>query len=322
MAAPLDVALLIGSLRAASWTRKVAMAAAALAPDGLRFRELEIGALPLYNEDLDPEPPRAWTEFREAISGADAVLIATPEYNRSVPACLKNALDVGSRPQGQNLWDGKPAAVISVTPYKLGAFGANHHVRQALVFLNMPAMPQPEAYIGGAGDLFDTDGDLKDEGAAKFLAHFMAAFETWALRIGGHATDAGFEAFMDRRGEIAAAYCNGDPQPLHAIAATEGAVTFFPPSGGMVSGAAIVTAKYDEGAESFAPGATSRLEVLDKGAGADLAFWTGIQHYEGRFRGQDTKMKLRITEVFRRTGGEWKLAHRHADPAGEPQTPG
>jgi NAD(P)H-dependent FMN reductase/ketosteroid isomerase-like protein len=321
MTKPLDVVILIGSLRAASWTRKVAEAAAALAPAGLRCREVPIAGLPLYNEDLDGKPPRAWTAFRKAIAGADAVLIATPEYNRSIPACLKNALDIGSRPEGENLWDGKPAGVISVTPYKMGAFGANHHVRQSLVFLNMPAMAQPEAYIGDAEGLFDEAGKLRNKDTQQFLGRFMTAFAAWAKRVRSAPPGADFDAFMAQREQIAAAYSSGDPKPLDAIAATGGKVTFFPPSGGVVSGARAVTAKYDADAKAFAPGTKNRLEVLDAGAESDLGFWTGLQHFDGKFRGQPAKMKLRVTEVFRRTDGEWKLVHRHADPAGDPQKP-
>jgi chromate reductase len=134
-----------------------------MAPPSLRCRLVEIGGLPLYNQDLDITPPNEWVDFRREVAKAHAVLILTPEYNRSVPGCLKNALDVGSRPPQKNAWNGKPAAIVSVTPGKLGAFGANHAVRQSLVFLNMPAMQQPEAYISGAGDLFDETGKLKSD---------------------------------------------------------------------------------------------------------------------------------------------------------------
>jgi chromate reductase len=140
---------------------------------------VEIGGLALYNEDLDANPPAAWVSFRQRIMAADAVLFVTPEYNRSVPAPLKNALDVGSRPYGQSAWGGKPGAVISVSPGAIGGFGANHHLRQSLVFLNVPAMQQPEAYIGGAADLFDGEGKLKKDGTREFLRKFIQAFESW-----------------------------------------------------------------------------------------------------------------------------------------------
>jgi chromate reductase len=107
------------------------------------------------------------------------VLFVTPEYNRSVPAPLKNAIDVGSRPYGQSVWDKKPAAVVSVSPGAIGAFGANHHLRQSLVFLNMPTMQQPEAYIGGADKLFDASGKITNDGTRDFLTKFMAAYAAW-----------------------------------------------------------------------------------------------------------------------------------------------
>lgn len=110
------------------------------------------------------------------------MLFATPEYNRSVPGALKNAIDVGSRPYGQSVWDRKPAAVVSVSPGALGGFGANHHLRQSLVFLNMPAMQQPEAYIGGAATLVDDSGNIQNEGTKKFLTGFMRAFADWVAR--------------------------------------------------------------------------------------------------------------------------------------------
>jgi chromate reductase len=174
-----DVAVLVGSLRKESINRKVAGALVALAPAGLGFRFVAIGALPLYNADADADPPPAWTEFRAAIKPADAVLFVTPEFNRSVPAALKNALDVGSRPYGQSVWNGKPGAIVSASPSAIGGFGANHHLRQSLVFLNVPAMQQPEAYIGAADKLFDAEGKLANEGTGKFLQNFMLAFADW-----------------------------------------------------------------------------------------------------------------------------------------------
>ena len=109
------------------------------------------------------------------------MLFVTPEYNRSVPGVLKNAIDVGSRPYGQSAWNGKPCGVVSVSPGAIGGFGANHHLRQSLVFLNMPAMQQPEAYIGGVGKLFDGD-NLTNESTKKFLQGFIDAFATWVER--------------------------------------------------------------------------------------------------------------------------------------------
>src|SRR5690606_10142962 len=149
------IALVIGSLRKESFNRKMANNLIKLAPERLKLEILEIGDLPMYNQDLDQDPPRSWVEFRERLKSFDGVIFVTPEYNRSVPAVLKNAIDVGSRPYGQSAWDAKPAAVMSVSPGGMGAFGANHHLRQSLVFLNMPVMQQPEAYVSHASDLFD-----------------------------------------------------------------------------------------------------------------------------------------------------------------------
>ena len=113
----------------------------------------------------------------------DGVLFVTPEYNRSVPAVLKNAIDVGSRPYGESAWDGKPGAVVSVSPGHLSGFGADHHLRQSLVFLNIPTMAQPEAYIGDAAKLFDDRGNLTNESSSEFSRKFMLAFAEWVIRI-------------------------------------------------------------------------------------------------------------------------------------------
>jgi chromate reductase len=180
-----DVAVLVGSLRKESLNRKAAQALIALAPERLRAEIVPIGQLPLYDQDLDDggTPPEAWTAFRQRIKAADAVLFVTPEYNRSVPGVLKNAIDVGSRPYGKSAWEGKPGAIISVSPGAIGGFGANHHLRQSLVFLNVPAMQQPEAYIGGAAELFDTDGALTSDRTRALFAKFMAAFGEWIDRL-------------------------------------------------------------------------------------------------------------------------------------------
>ena len=172
------VAVLVGSLRTQSLNRKVALALAELAPANLQLSIVEIGDLPLYNEDIDGTPPASYTRFREQIAAADALLFVTPEYNRSVPAALKNAIDVGSRPYGKSAWGGKPGAVISVSPGAIGGFGANHHLRQSLVFLNVPCMQQPEAYLGGAGSAFDDAGKLS-EATRPFLQSFINAYGQW-----------------------------------------------------------------------------------------------------------------------------------------------
>jgi chromate reductase len=178
-----NVAVLVGSLRKDSLNRKTALALKKLALPQLKLEIVEIGDLPLYNEDQEAASvPDAWRRFRGEIRAADAVLFVTPEYNRSVPAAIKNALDVGSRPYGKSVWDGKPGAVISVSPGAIGGFGANHHLRQSLVFVNVPAMQQPEAYIGMAAKLFDDNGELTNQETAKFLRQFIEAFTKWIDR--------------------------------------------------------------------------------------------------------------------------------------------
>lgn len=179
MDTPRHVAVIVGSLRRDSFNRKVANALAKLAPASLKLEIVEIGQLPLYNQDQDENPPASWTAFRQRIRAADAVLFVTPEHNRSVPAALKNALDVGSRPYGQSVWNGKPGAVVSASPSAIGAFGANHHLRQSLVFLNVPVLQQPEAYLGGVDRLFDVQGELINEDTREFLKRFAQAFAAW-----------------------------------------------------------------------------------------------------------------------------------------------
>jgi chromate reductase len=179
MAARKKVAVLVGSLRRDSLNRKLANALVELAPPSLEPGIVEIGQLQMYTQDLDGSPPAEWVAFRDRIRAADAVLFVTPEYNRSVPAALKNALDIGSRPYGQSVWDRKPGAIASASPSAIGGFGANHHLRQSLVFLNVPAMQQPEAYVGHADKLFGPDGKLANDSTRKFLTDFMAAFGRW-----------------------------------------------------------------------------------------------------------------------------------------------
>src|SRR5262249_55220947 len=179
-----DVVVLVGSLRKGSFNRKIAHALREIAAGTLALDEVPIGALPLYNEDLEAAPPDAWIRFRDRIRRADAVLFVTPEYNRSVPGVLKNAIDVGSRPYGKSVFSKKPAAVVSVTGGALGAFGANHHLRQSLVFLDMPTLQQPEAYIGHATKLFDPDGRLTADDTRAFLKKFLDAFADWIERTG------------------------------------------------------------------------------------------------------------------------------------------
>lgn len=180
MTSPRNIAVLVGSLRKGSLSRQLAKALVAMAPASLKLSIVEVGDLPLYNADLETEsPPAPWTRFRGEVAKCDAVLFVTPEYNRSVPAPLKNAIDVGSRPYGSSVWSGKPGAVVSVSPGAMGGFGANHHLRQSLVFLDVPVLQQPEAYIGGADKLFDAEGGLTNSSTRDFLARFLEAFERW-----------------------------------------------------------------------------------------------------------------------------------------------
>jgi chromate reductase len=133
---PRDVAVLVGSLRQASISRRIAQALTLIAPASLALDLVELRDLPMYDEDLEADLPAAWRRLRERIARADALLFITPEYNRSIPGVLKNAIDVASRPYGASVWDGKPGAIVSLSPGGMGAFGANHHLRQSLVFLN------------------------------------------------------------------------------------------------------------------------------------------------------------------------------------------
>ena len=155
----------------------------AVAPPSLELSYVEIGDLPLYTPDFEGDPPAPVCAFREKIAQSDALLFVTPEYNRSVPGGLKNAIDVGSRPYGKSVWTGKPAAVVSVSPGAIGGFGANHNLRQSFVFLEIPAMPSPEAYIGGAAKLFDEQGTLTNESTREFITKFMQSFADWVERI-------------------------------------------------------------------------------------------------------------------------------------------
>lgn len=181
-----DIAVIVGSLRKGSLNRQFAHALIEVAPPSLRPAIVEIADLPLYNPDLEDATdgaPAAWTAFRDRVRRADGVVFVTPEYNRSVPGGLKNAIDVGSRPYGKSVWQGKPAAVVSVSPGAIGGFGANHALRQSLVFLDMPTLQQPEAYIGGADKLFDEHGKLVNESTRGFATKIMQAYAAWVERI-------------------------------------------------------------------------------------------------------------------------------------------
>jgi chromate reductase len=178
------IAILVGSLREGSINRKVGRSICAMAGDMIDCEIVEIGNLPLYNQDSDSNPPPEFVAFREKIAAKDGVLFVSPEYNRGMPGVLKNAIDVGSRPYGQSVFDKKPAAIVTASPGGIGGFGANHQIRQSCVFLNMPVMQQPEAYLGHVtDDSFDADGCLKD-GPLKDLVMVLAtAFASWVDMI-------------------------------------------------------------------------------------------------------------------------------------------
>jgi chromate reductase len=180
------IAIVVGSLRRDSINRKVARSLCALAGARLDCDIVEIGDLPLYNQDYDgaPEQPQPYRRFREEIAAADGVLFVTPEYNRGVPGVLKNAIDVGSRPYGESVWNQKPAAIVSASPGSIGGFGANHQLRQSCVFLNMPVMQHPEAYLGHVGgDSFDAEGCLKEGPLKDLVVALASAFADWVHLI-------------------------------------------------------------------------------------------------------------------------------------------
>lgn len=190
-----QVAIIVGSLRKASFSRKIAKALKELAPDQLKCNFVEIGDLEMYNQDLDSKPPKSWKRFREKISESDAVLFVTPEYNRSLPGCLKNALDVGSRPSGKNVFNGLPAGIVSVTPYSSGAAGSNYALRQALIYLNMPTMQQPEAYISEVESILSPSGKVKSKKSQEVFEKFMKSFSLW-INATSKVAKEDFESFL------------------------------------------------------------------------------------------------------------------------------
>lgn len=171
------IAVIVGSLRKGSYSRQVAKNLMKLFPSDYVPEFVEIGDLPLYNEDIDtPENvPAEYTKFRDSMKDVAGVLFVTPEYNRSIPGALKNAIDVGSRPYGQSIWERKPAAIVSVSPGAISGFGANHALRQSLVFLDMPVLQQPEAYIGNVTNLLDAEGNV-NEGTIGFFQSIVDAY--------------------------------------------------------------------------------------------------------------------------------------------------
>jgi len=181
---PYKIAIIVGSLREGSINRKVARSICGLRNDNLDCSMIQIGDLPLYNQDHDANPPEQYVRFRKQIAEADGVLFCSPEYNRGIPGVLKNAIDVGSRPYGQSVFDKKPAAIVTASPGSIGGFGANHQIRQACVFLNMPVMQQPEAYLGHVSDdSFDEAGCLKEGPLKEIITGLAHAFHDWVDMI-------------------------------------------------------------------------------------------------------------------------------------------
>ncbi len=178
----INVGVITGSLRQKSFARYLGRALISVAPPGMDFSIIEIGEMPHYNEDLEVDPPQAFTRFRNTIIAADAVLFVTPEFNRGMPGVLKNSIDVGSRPWGKSVWAGKTAAVISTSPGAIGGFGANHQLRQCLAAVGVVTMAHPESYIGNSAALFDAAGELTDAKTKEFITQFMSSFKAWIVQ--------------------------------------------------------------------------------------------------------------------------------------------
>ena len=177
------IAVLVGSLRKDSYNLKVAKVFQQIAPASLSLNIIEIGDLPFYNEDIDVDtPPQSYNRFRQAIASCEGVIFVTPEYNRGLPAVIKNALDVGSRPYGKSVWSKKPAAVVSVSQGAIGGFGANHQLRQSLVFLDMPTLQQPEAYVGSINTAFDENGNINEK-TKSFLSLIIDNYASWVEKL-------------------------------------------------------------------------------------------------------------------------------------------
>lgn len=174
------VAVVVGSLRKESCNLKLARALEKLAAGKMKFNYVAIGDLPLFNQDLEPNPPAAVTTLKKEIESADAVLFVTPEYNRSIPGVLKNAIDWASRPYGNSSWNGKPAAIAGASPGAIGTGIAQAHLRSITSgFLNMPTLGQPELYFTFKDDLVDAEDNISNEGTVKFLQSYVDSFHNW-----------------------------------------------------------------------------------------------------------------------------------------------
>lgn len=178
------IGVIYGSLRKESFSKKVALNLLNMAPEGFEFKILDISDLPMFNPDLDDNgSPESYNRFRKEAKAVDGFIFVTPEYNRSLPPAMKNALDVGSRPTGESVWGGKPGGIISVSQGKLGGFGANHHLRQPLVFLNVLILQQPEVYLGNVASIIDAEGNISDDSSKKFVQKFVDAFSNWVNTV-------------------------------------------------------------------------------------------------------------------------------------------
>lgn len=177
------IALIIGSLRRDSFNKKLAEGLVKLAPENFSFTRIEIGDLPLYNQDDDEHQAAVVVRLKDAVRAADGLLIVTPEYNRSIPGVLKNALDHGSRPPGKNVWAGKPAGIIGVSIGAIGTAMAQQHLRNVLSYLDVPVMRQPEAYLGMREGMFDPDGQI-GLASRQYLQNWMTHYCAWIASAG------------------------------------------------------------------------------------------------------------------------------------------
>ena len=181
----IGIAVIVGSLRKASFNRRLATALEKLAPADFAFTDVRIDDLPLYNQDDEANPAPAVVRFRDQVRAAQGVIFVTPEYNRGMPGGLKNALDQGSRPYGQSVWAGRPAGVVGTSPGAIGSALAQHDLRGALDYLDMPTLGQPEVYLQYKEGLIADDGTVTDDGTAKFLQGWMDLYATWVRRFAG-----------------------------------------------------------------------------------------------------------------------------------------
>lgn len=177
-----QIEVIVGSLRRDSFNKQLAHALTKLASAEFKFAFVDIGALPLYSQDYDPDFPEVARKFKQQIESADGLLFVTPEYNRSMPGVLKNALDWGSRPWGSNSWKDKPAAVCGISLGATGTALSQQHLRNVLAYLDVPTLGQPEIFLKHSEGFFDDKGEVANEGTRKFLQGFVDRYEAWVKR--------------------------------------------------------------------------------------------------------------------------------------------